>query len=120
MKNLFNILTFLWVVIFFISLFTEGKVGNIFDIACIIVGLLFIIELIFEYRKSNNFKHFLKKNWSEFLFLIPIFRGLRLLKVIRKSKNIIRALKFFDNLFEGIDIALRLKMKKRNQKNSRS
>lgn len=43
--------------------------------------------------------------------LVPVFRGLRLVRAVRRAKRLRYLFVMLDNLVEGIDIALRLRIR---------
>lgn len=57
----------------------------IFDILLWSIFVVMIPDLAIKYKKAENWKAFLKKNWIDILFfiLIPLFAGMRALKLLQ-------------------------------------
>lgn len=92
-----------WLLSFIVNLWIEHW---ILDILCIITTLGFIIELIFEYRKSNSIKDFISNNYIDIILLIPIFKILRLGKFARLGK-LKRVLSLGDMANDVIELVFR-------------
>jgi len=107
MKRIIGIATWLWVVSFAVS-FTGRTVGRIADAVCITAGCFFVAELVIAYRRSESNRAFLRDNILEIVTLVPVFRGLRLLRLSRRLKRLFFVL---DTIIEGIDILVRVKVR---------
>ena len=106
--------TVFWLVIFFIGLFAFDS--DIFgydepivaipeewedpwEIISWIIWIVFVVDLFFKYRQSENIKVFFKKHWFDIILLIPffrifmVFRLLRLLKTLKLSRIGLKAVK---------------------------
>jgi len=105
MNRLVDIVTLLWVVSFVVS-FAGGTIGRIADVVCIAAGFVFVCELAAAYRRSGSFREFVRENLFELVMLVPVFRGLRLLRLSRRLKRLFFIL---DNLVEGIDMFRRVR-----------
>lgn len=64
--------------------FTIETIKKISDIVLMSLVILFTIDLFLKYRKSENWKDFLKKNWFDIitLALIPVFSIVKILKIM--------------------------------------
>ncbi|PLW80326.1 hypothetical protein C0585_03345 [Candidatus Woesearchaeota archaeon] len=58
---------------------------------------IFLSDLIILYRRSKNYKDFLKKNWLDIIATIPLGQAFRLAKFIRFFK-ILKTLKIFKSI----------------------
>lgn len=75
-------------------------VKKISDIVLVILVLFFIIDLFLKYRKSKNWKVFLKKNWFDIitLALIPVFSTVKMLKIMVSLIKKLKILKMFTKI----------------------
>lgn len=64
--------------------FTIEIIKKISDIVLMTLVILFTVDLFLKYRKSKNWKDFLKKNWFDIitLALIPVFSIVKILKIM--------------------------------------
>ena len=87
------------------------------NVAEVIITLLFAVELIVYYRQSELcFLKFMKRNWIEFFFLLPIFKIFKLLKPLKlvKKLKLTKSIKFLGKLdmpHQVLDIIAKIKMK---------
>ncbi|MDE1863563.1 MAG: hypothetical protein KGI33_11715 [Thaumarchaeota archaeon] len=58
------------------------------DIISWAVWVVFIVDICFKYKTSENCKIFLKKHWFDILLLIPFFRVIRLVRLLRLLKTL--------------------------------
>lgn len=77
-----------------------------FDVILWSIFVVMIPDLITKYFKAENWKVFLKKNWIDisFFILIPLFAGLRALKILQFASQLksIKMLKsILKVLYEG-------------------
>ncbi|NJK78294.1 MAG: hypothetical protein HC944_06290 [Nanoarchaeota archaeon] len=70
------------------------------DIVLIVLVSLFTVDLFLKYRKSKNWKVFLKKNWFDIitLVLIPIFSMVKILKIMVSLIKKLKILKMFTKI----------------------
>jgi len=47
---------------------------------------VFVIDVVYKYKKSKNWKDFLENHWFDIILLIPFFRIFRLLRLLRLLK----------------------------------
>ena len=75
-------------------------VKKISDIILVILVLFFIIDLFLKYRKSKNWRVFLKKNWFDIitLALIPVFSTVKMLKIMVSLIKKLKILKMFTKI----------------------
>ena len=75
-------------------------VKKISDVVLVVLVLFFIIDLFLKYRKSKNWKVFLKKNWFDIitLTLIPIFSTVKMLKIMVSLIKKLKILKMFTKI----------------------
>ncbi len=106
MKRLMSFVTLIWIVSYALS-FVGGRIGGIADKVALAAGLVFVAELVAAFRRSSGPGDFFRRNAAELLMVLPVFRCL---KVFRALKRYRRLLAIMDNLLEGIDIFLRVKL----------
>lgn len=87
----------------FIKLYDSNTleiVKKISDVVLVVLVLFFIIDLFLKYRKSKNWKVFLKKNWFDIitLALIPIFSTVKMLKIMVSLIKKLKILKMFTKI----------------------
>ena len=75
-------------------------VKKISDVVLVVLVLFFIIDLFLKYRKSKNWKVFLKKNWFDIitLALIPVFSTVKMLKIMVSLIKKLKILKMFTKI----------------------
>ena len=95
--------TIVWLVIFFVGLFAFdsdlfGYEKPLIDfpsewefhwevLSWIIWGV-FVIDVYFKYKASENWKVFFRRHWFDIILLIPFFRILRVLRLLRLLKTL--------------------------------
>lgn len=74
-----------------------------FDIILWSIFVVMIPDLMIKYLHSENWKVFLKKNWIDILFfvLIPLFAGLRALKILQFATQL-KSIKMLKSLLKVI------------------
>jgi hypothetical protein len=72
-----------------------------FDVVLWSIFVVMIPDLIIKYLKADNWKVFLKKNWIDiaFFILIPLFAGLRALKVLQFASQL-KSIKMLKSLLK--------------------
>tara|TARA_B110000438_G_C15304919_1_gene432781 strand:- start:16 stop:405 length:390 start_codon:yes stop_codon:yes gene_type:complete len=97
-----NCTTIVWLVVFFIGLFafdsdlfgfneplidfpSEWKPA--WELISWVIWGIFVVDVYFKYRDSENWKSFLKNHWFDIILLIPFFRILRILRLFRLLKT---------------------------------
>ncbi len=118
-----DLMSFLWLSVFSVGLFHNDNntslLCNYINVALLPV---FIVDLIFTYRRSESLQIFLKRRWPDVLMVIPyfrIFRVFRWLKFVRhlrfvnllKSSKIPKSLKFIKKTIKAVETAESKKMK---------
>ena len=70
------------------------------DIVLIVLVSLFTTDLFLKYRKSKNWKVFLKKNWFDIitLALIPVFSTAKVLKIMMPLIKKLKVLKMITKI----------------------
>jgi hypothetical protein len=109
MERVFRILPFVWVILFSVTFFTESK---IVEGLLLVVTVGYILELIFEYKRSESLRSFLRSHWMDILMVIPFFRLVKIgktLKILRYGKKISQALRAAEGTVETIEISRRVK-----------
>lgn len=87
--------------------FAGGIAGRIGDIVCLAVGGWFFVDLALAWRRERTCLFvFLRRHAIDIAFLVPLFRGLRLLRAVRHMRRLRRVLGALDITAEGCDIAL--------------
>ena len=87
----------------FLKISDHSQLENIKKTTEIILGILvslFILDLSLKYRKSENWRVFLKKNWFDIitLALIPIFSTMKMLKIVIPLVKKLKILKMFTKI----------------------
>ncbi len=91
-KNFVDITTIIWLIIFFVGFYTNENVQRICLIFNTIILFVFLLDLIFIYRKFGRKRDFIKNHWFDVMMIIPYFRifrivrSLKFLKVLNKLK----------------------------------
>jgi len=64
--------------------FQLKEIKQISEIVFVILVSLFILDLFLKYRKAENWRIFIKKNWFDVitLALIPVFSTVKILKIM--------------------------------------
>jgi hypothetical protein len=72
-----------------------------FDLVLWSIFVVMIPDLITKYFKADNWKVFLKKNWIDisFFILIPLFAGLRALKILQFASQL-KSIKMLKSLLK--------------------
>ena len=72
-----------------------------FDVVLWSIFVVMIPDLIIKYFKADNWKVFLKKNWIDisFFILIPLFAGLRALKILQFASQL-KSIKMLKSLLK--------------------
>ena len=72
-----------------------------FDVVLWSIFVVMIPDLITKYFKADNWKVFLKKNWIDisFFILIPLFAGLRALKILQFASQL-KSIKMLKSLLK--------------------
>ena len=72
-----------------------------FDLVLWSIFVVMIPDLIIKYFKADNWKVFLKKNWIDisFFILIPLFAGLRALKILQFASQL-KSIKMLKSLLK--------------------
>ena len=93
--------TVLWLAIFFVGIFSFDSdlfgleeplidfpqdLKNPWEIVSWIIWGVLLVDVIFKYRASENWKEFFRKHWFDILLLIPFFRILRIMRLLRLLK----------------------------------
>ena len=96
----------IWIITFIVSIMYEHIA---IDIILGIISIFFIVELVIELYYADSIGQFLKENWLNILFLIPIFRVLK----IGKLKNFagirhLNKLRFKKQIKDVFDIIIEL------------
>ena len=107
--------TIFWLGLFFVGLFAfdsdllgfeepliiiPEELEAPWEIISWIIWIIFVVDVYFKYRKSENWRAFLRNHWFDILLIIPffrilrIFRLLRLLKTMKFSRIGIKAVKY--------------------------
>lgn len=110
MKRLMSVITVVWITAFFAG-FAGGRTGHVADIVCFLAGVCFFAELAASYRRASGLRAFLRGNLTELLLAVPLFRGLRLLKAVRRVRHLRVALTALDSVTEAADIAVRARVR---------
>ncbi len=76
-----------------------------FDIG---ITLVFLIDLVFLYRRSQNFGEFFKKNWLDVISVIPFSMAFRLTKLVR----VLRIFRLFSKASKATKITKTTKIAK--------
>ena len=76
------------------------NIKKIIEIILWILASLFILDLSLKYRKAENWRVFLKKNWFDIitLALIPIFSTMKMLKIVIPLVKKLKILKMFTKI----------------------
>jgi len=87
----------------FLKIVDPFQLVNIKKATEIILWILvssFILDLYLKYRKAENWKVFLKKNWFDIvaLALIPIFSTMKVLKIMVQLVKKLKILKMFTKI----------------------
>ena len=74
-----------------------------FDVILWSIFVVMIPDLMIKYLKAENWKKFLRKNWIDvaFFILIPLFAGLRALKILQFATQI-KSIKMLKSLLKVI------------------
>jgi len=101
--NAVDLTTVGWVTLFLVGLFAfdsdlfgfEEPLISIpefletpWEIIAWIVWGVFVVDVYFKYKASENWKVFLRKHWFDILLLIPFFRLFRILRLLRLLKTL--------------------------------
>jgi len=75
----------------------------IFDVVLWSIFVVMIPDLIIKYLHADNWKKFLRKNWIDiaFFILIPLFAGLRALKILQFASQL-KSIKMLKSLLKVI------------------
>lgn len=89
-----------FVILILESFFEVSKIQKYLDIADLLITVVFVIDLIVLFRKSDNLQHFMKRNWVDILAVIPlgsmfklakVIRAVRIVKVLSRTQKITKA-----------------------------
>lgn len=99
MKHYTRINFIVWLTNFALSFWLDHIV---IDVIFLVTTFGFVLELVIEYKHSNNFKEFLKNNYIDIMLLIPIFKLIKFTKLVKliKLKKTFRGLDIFSDIFE--------------------
>lgn len=104
-SKLFNLIFILWLCAFVSSFWIDHIAINLIFI---FTTIGFVAELVIEYRKCDNWRTFLKENYLDIIFLIPIFKVLRMGKMFKLG----RLFKVFDVSFDMMELFFRILKRK--------
>lgn len=82
-SKLFNLIFILWLCAFVSSFWIDHIAINLIFI---FTTIGFVAELVIEYRNCDNWRTFLKENYLEIIFLIPVFKVIRMGKMFKVGK----------------------------------
>lgn len=110
-----DIITIVWFVVFILTFFDFDKFfTKILDYTALFLLFIFILDLVFLYKKSDSSRSFLKYHWFDIIMVIPFFRILRIFRVFRLlkvGKSIKAGVKYADKSSKAIKKAKRMKRK---------
>ena len=98
-------------VLYFLVLDMFLDTSNIQDIifySDIGITIIFLIDLIFLYKRSHGFWDFLKKNWLDVISVIPFGMAFRLTKLVR----VLRIFRIFSRASKATKISKAAKISK--------
>ena len=78
-----DITTAMWLVVFIVSLVSDGWGAGWVGPVTMVIGGIYIIELAVIFRRSAGLLDFLRKAWLDLLLLIPFFRIFRVVRIAR-------------------------------------
>ena len=78
-----DITTAMWLVVFIVSLVSDGWGAGWVGPVTMVIGGIYIIELAVIFRRSAGLLDFLRKAWLDLLLLIPFFRIFRVGRIAR-------------------------------------
>ncbi len=82
-----DIVTIVWFVIFLLTFIDFEENTNVLLANLMLILLfIFILDLLYLYRKSENYRVFFKSHWFDILMTIPFLRVLRMFRVLRILK----------------------------------
>ncbi|MBU4451343.1 MAG: ion transporter [Nanoarchaeota archaeon] len=68
-----------------------------------IIISLFVIDLLFKYRRAQNFPKFLKKNWIDIIAVMPFYMMFRLVDEFILASEVVRESQQTLHIAEGIE-----------------